>query len=139
MIMGSVTQQICRLWYRNFTVNDQHGRHAYNIQQGHSFLSMIGVEPRWSWEILDHSQRGRSVGTLRKEWSGLIQELTTDADNFSVQLPKEMSSAHKALILSAAFLIDFMFFEDNDPNTQSRKQGRRPQNRGYFNMSMDQY
>jgi hypothetical protein len=75
---------------------------------------------------------GQAVGEIKKKWSGILKEMLTDADNFGMsrrfclpfcfltgycctgcdfdrRLPKE----HKALILAAVFLIDYVYFEDN--------------------------
>jgi hypothetical protein len=62
---------------------------------------------------------GVEVGEIKKEWSGLGQELFTDADNFGFNMDKNLTELQKALLLSAVFLIDFMYFEDNEP-TQNR-------------------
>ncbi|XP_073530757.1 phospholipid scramblase 2-like isoform X1 [Phyllobates terribilis] len=52
------------------------------------------------------------VGRISKQWSGLVKEYFTDADNFGVQFPMDLDVKIKAVILGACFLIDFMFFED---------------------------
>ena len=66
---------------------------------------------------------GQVVGDLRKQWSGLMQELMTDADNFGVQFRSAdvMPTTHKFLVLASVFLIDFLFFEDNDQNSKTRR------------------
>jgi len=53
------------------------------------------------------------IGTLSKNWSGFLQEYATDADTFAVTFPMDLLVKAKALLLGAVFLIDFMFFEDN--------------------------
>ncbi|KAF6020102.1 hypothetical protein EB796_021599 [Bugula neritina] len=51
------------------------------------------------------------VGRISKQWSGLIKEAFTDADNFGVTFPIDLDVRVKATTLAATFLIDFMFFE----------------------------
>ncbi|XP_030042961.1 phospholipid scramblase 2 [Microcaecilia unicolor] len=67
---------------------------------------------------LDESQ---SVGRISKQWSGLLKEVFTDADNFGIQFPMDLDVKIKAVLLGACFLIDFMFFErvghDKERNT----------------------
>ncbi|XP_013380673.1 phospholipid scramblase 1 [Lingula anatina] len=60
------------------------------------------------------------VGQVSKQWSGLVKELFTDADNFGVSFPMDLDVKMKACMLGAVFLIDFMFFEKekNEENTQ---------------------
>lgn len=51
------------------------------------------------------------VGQIRKQWSGIVKEMFTDADNFGVTFPLDLDVKVKATLLGAIFLIDFMFFE----------------------------
>ncbi|XP_048883404.1 phospholipid scramblase 3b isoform X1 [Brienomyrus brachyistius] len=51
------------------------------------------------------------IGRISKQWSGLLKEAFTDADNFGIQFPLDMDVKVKAVLLGACFLIDFMFFE----------------------------
>ncbi len=55
---------------------------------------------------------GTHVGQITKQWSGLVNEVLTDADNFGVIFPMDLHVHHKATLLAAVFLIDFMYFED---------------------------
>uniref|UniRef100_A0A8C8YWT5 Phospholipid scramblase n=1 Tax=Prolemur simus TaxID=1328070 RepID=A0A8C8YWT5_PROSS len=51
------------------------------------------------------------VGKISKQWSGLLREAFTDADNFGIQFPLDLDVKMKAVMIGACFLIDFMFFE----------------------------
>ncbi|XP_055341389.1 phospholipid scramblase 1-like [Paramacrobiotus metropolitanus] len=53
------------------------------------------------------------VGKISKQWSGVLKEMFTDADNFGIQFPKDLDVHMKGTLLGACFLIDFMFFENN--------------------------
>ncbi|KAA3675517.1 uncharacterized protein DEA37_0006232 [Paragonimus westermani] len=55
------------------------------------------------------------VGRITKQWTNIIQEYLTDADNFGVSFPMDLDVKVKATLIGAVFLIDFMFFEDNQP------------------------
>eukprot|EP00698_Gefionella_okellyi_P008635 TRINITY_DN214_c0_g1_i2.p1 TRINITY_DN214_c0_g1~~TRINITY_DN214_c0_g1_i2.p1 ORF type:complete len:296 (+),score=37.50 TRINITY_DN214_c0_g1_i2:41-889(+) len=57
---------------------------------------------------------GQSIGTIRKKWSGILKEMLTDADNFGCDFEPSLPRHHKALILAAVFLIDFVYFEDSN-------------------------
>lgn len=46
------------------------------------------------------------------------EELYTDADSFIMQFPPDATVYHKMLLLGAVFLIDFMFFENNNSNSR---------------------
>jgi len=51
------------------------------------------------------------IGEIRKQWTGLVKEAFTDADNFGVTFPLDLDVKVKATLIGAIFLIDFMFFE----------------------------
>ena len=53
----------------------------------------------------------KQVGLITKKWTGFKKELFTTADNFGLQLDTNASDKEKSLLLSAVFLIDFMYFE----------------------------
>ncbi|XP_078011758.1 phospholipid scramblase 3 isoform X2 [Phascolarctos cinereus] len=53
----------------------------------------------------------RSVGRISKQWGGIVPEALTDADQFGLQFPLDLDVRLKAVLLGAAFLIDYVFFE----------------------------
>ncbi|XP_074653998.1 phospholipid scramblase 2-like isoform X2 [Tubulanus polymorphus] len=65
---------------------------------------------------VNSSDGSTQVGKISKQWTGLVKEYFTDADNFGVQFPMDLDVKMKAVMLGAVFLIDFMFFEDNQQN-----------------------
>ncbi|TPP58644.1 Phospholipid scramblase [Fasciola gigantica] len=54
------------------------------------------------------------IGRITKQWSNILQEVFTDADNFGVSFPMDLDVHVKATLIGAVFLIDFMFFENNN-------------------------
>ncbi|XP_053456346.1 phospholipid scramblase 1 isoform X2 [Nycticebus coucang] len=58
------------------------------------------------------------VGKISKQWSGLLKEAFTDADNFGIQFPLDLDVKMKAVMLGACLLIDFMFFESTGSQEQ---------------------
>ena len=58
--------------------------------------------------------RGKEkIGKVSKKWGGATQEIFTDADTFGITFRKDLDTTTKALLLGAAILIDFAFFEDS--------------------------
>ncbi|XP_053379769.1 phospholipid scramblase 1-like [Mercenaria mercenaria] len=51
------------------------------------------------------------VGKIQKQWSNVLQEMFTQADNFGVTFPMDLDVKMKAIMIGATFLIDFLFFE----------------------------
>jgi hypothetical protein len=58
------------------------------------------------------------------DMSGWLQEALSDADNLGCSFPTASTPADKAVLLSAVFLIDFMFFETSGGGQQTRRQRR---------------
>jgi len=59
---------------------------------------------------------GTEVGKITKQWTGILKEAYTDADNFGVTFPLDLDVKLKSTLLGAVFLIDFMFFEQQANN-----------------------
>jgi uncharacterized protein YxjI len=103
-LLGSVVRDFSFL-QRNYTIYDADRNPLLRIEGP--------VFSPWTFNILNNN--GAQIGQIKKQWSGLMQEIFTDADNFGVQFPRNLPPTTKALLLSAVILIDFMYFEDNEP------------------------
>ncbi len=87
-------------------------RRKYSViaPNGNEIYQLFGpILHPWTFEILDESGE---YGKITKEWSGLLKEGFTDADNFGVIFPADWPVQQKALFMGAVFLIDFVHFED---------------------------
>jgi len=60
------------------------------------------------FQVLD--LEGNQVGTITKKWKGCLRESLSTADNFLLEFG-DMPLAHKVLVITATFMLDFMFFE----------------------------
>lgn len=45
------------------------------------------------------------VGKISKQWTGLVRETFTDADNFGISFPMDLDVKIKAVLFGACFLI----------------------------------
>ncbi|MBD3241576.1 MAG: scramblase [Chitinivibrionales bacterium] len=100
--LGSIRRQFS-VFQRLYSVCNPAGRETMRI---------VGplLHP-WTFNI----ERGpRTIGQIKKQWSGLMTEMVTDADNFGVTFPAELDPSQKCLLLGAVFLIDFVHFEDTN-------------------------
>ncbi|XP_050996288.1 phospholipid scramblase family member 5 [Acomys russatus] len=52
-----------------------------------------------------------TIGKISKYWSGFVNDVFTNADNFGIHVPADLDVALKAAMIGACFLFDFMFFE----------------------------
>lgn len=70
---------------------------------------------RWKlWTFTIYDSNSKEVGVITKKWGGLLKEVLTDADQFTIDYSKNpWSDEQKAIILFACLSIDLDFFEDN--------------------------
>ncbi|XP_018596475.1 phospholipid scramblase 2 isoform X2 [Scleropages formosus] len=105
---------------------------GYVLQQWHPFFPRFIIENEnrepvlklhgpfcgWSclpdvdFEIITMDEVSK-IGKISKQWTGLLREVFTDTDNFGIQFPMDLDVKMKAVMIGACFLIDFMFFENN--------------------------
>merc|ERR1719450_668096 len=112
-VIGSVVQDwsICT---PQFSIKDHNGDTVLKIEGPVCTFSICGdVE----FQVLT-PDGSNEVGMITKQWSGLLKEAFTDADNFGISFPMDLDVRVKATLLGALFLIDFMFFEkaNNEEN-----------------------
>ena len=73
---------------------------------------------RVRYDILNTSTG--SAGFIKKIFSGFVKEAFTDADSFVLSFPPDATIQQKMLLLGSVFLIDFMYFENNNQNNNNR-------------------
>ena len=56
-------------------------------------------------EFQVYDNNDQPCGQIRKQWTGIVKELFTDADNFGVTFPMDLDAKIKATLLGAVFLI----------------------------------
>jgi len=111
---GYLKQQ-CSLLRPVYSVLDQSGEEVLQIRGPVCTDFCCGnVE----FDVL--SVDGTEVGKIVKNFSGFLKEIFTDADTFSVSFPVDLDVKVKATLLAAVFLIDFMYFENNEPNRDNQ-------------------
>lgn len=57
-----------------------------------------------------------SMGSIKKVFSGFVKEALSDADSFTLSFPPDVNAQYKMLLLGSVFLLDFMYFENNQNN-----------------------
>jgi len=90
-----------------FSIEDADGNEVLVIIGPWCTYSMCG-DVEFKVMVPDESAE---VGRISKQWSGLLKESFTDADNFGISFPMDLDVRVKATMIGAAFLIDYMFFE----------------------------
>lgn len=110
-ILGHIEQQ-CSLLRPNFKIKNSNRETIFRIQGPICTSSCLGNDVKFKVLSRDSSVQ---VGTIAKQWSGVLTELLTDADHFYISFPMDLDVRMKAVLLGAVFLIViiflFVFFE----------------------------
>ena len=101
--LGRIEQRFA-IFQRRFDLIDARGQLAAQIV-GPMFHP-------WTFEV--HSPGGPEIARIEKRWSGLLKEAFSDADTFSLTLPADPALAR--MVVAAALLIDFCYFENEGEN-----------------------
>ncbi|XP_063409671.1 phospholipid scramblase 2-like isoform X2 [Mytilus trossulus] len=113
-VVGYVRQeQSC--WEPNYTIRDANHEPILRMK-GPCCIIQGPCCPQDQEFIISSEDGAHEVGKISKQWTGLMREAFTDADNFGVSFPKDLDVKVKATLLGAVFLIDFMFFEQKQNN-----------------------
>lgn len=104
-------------WSPRYALRDATGEDVLYVEGPCCVVNGICCTWDQEFKVLTRD-RANQVGVVSKQWSGLVREYFTDATNFNASFPIDLDVRMKAVVLSAAFLIDFMFFEGqkNDRN-----------------------
>lgn len=111
-LMGSIEQK----WHPflpKFEIKDSEGNAVLTMNGPFCSLSCC---KDINYPIM--SIEGEEIGKVTKEFSGVAREMFTDADNFAVLFPMDLDVRLKATLLGAVFMIDFMFFEHKNNDSQ---------------------
>lgn len=99
-ILGYVKQEFA-FFKPFFSIQDEQGRSHLTIEGPICPFSCVGGQV----DFHVASKNGARVGVVSKQWTNVIQEFFTDADNFYVSYPPDLHVNLKAVCMAAAFLI----------------------------------
>jgi uncharacterized protein YxjI len=100
-VLAHVQQQWGWLWRRKFQICDRAGQVRFELDS-----------PIWRYWTFPITRQGRTVAVVQRLWSGALQELFTDADNYSLRFGDRRLGADDRLILLAVVpVVDFLYFE----------------------------
>lgn len=66
----------------------------------------------------------KKIGQINKVWSGTLQEMFSNADEYTVIFPKKATWKQKILILCCIIFIDYCYFEDPGGGGSRGRRGR---------------
>ncbi|KAJ3665712.1 hypothetical protein Zmor_001194 [Zophobas morio] len=111
-ILGTI-QQEWSIFYPTFAVKDANGDTILRIEGPFFTCSCCCNDVEFRITSADGKT---DVGKITKQWSGVLREAFTDADNFSISFPLDLDVKMKAVLMGGLFLIDIMFFERSGNN-----------------------
>merc|ERR1719500_2228285 len=111
-IIGTISQQ-WSIFNQKLLIKDEMGRPVFRIEGPCWTGSCCGSDVEFKVLCLEKDEQ---VGKITKQWTGLAEEMFTDADNFGINFPLDLDVKLKATLLGALFLIDYMFFEETENN-----------------------
>lgn len=107
-LLGSVLEKF-GIFFPRYSVKDARGKTVLYIEGPLCPASCGRCYGNVVFKVLNTKRI--VVGSISKQWSGFVQEIFTDADNFSMTFPVDLEPAVKAVCLAALFLIDYEYFE----------------------------
>lgn len=107
--IGSV-RQLQTGWTLDYAIRDAQGNTVLKVK-GPCCTCACCADVEFPVMTADGSQK---VGAVTKQWTGMIKEYFTNADNFGVSFPMDLDVKIKATLFGAMFLIDFMAFEQQN-------------------------
>ncbi|XP_039272022.2 phospholipid scramblase 1-like [Styela clava] len=105
--------QLWSSWKPRFAIQNERNETVLVIQGPCCICSGPCCPQDVPFEVMT-ADESQSVGQIARQYAGIGKELFTDATNFGISFPMDLDIKLKALLLSATFLIDMMFFEKND-------------------------
>lgn len=68
----------------------------------------------------DKSEENK-VGSIKKLFSGCVQEMVSDADNFEIVFPIDATPQEKLLLIGVVLMIDYRFYESNESDNRRHR------------------
>jgi len=89
------------------------GKIRFGLQAGGQALGEIKAENwrAWNFSIQDHT--GTEVARITKTWEGLATTLFTTADNFVVQIHRQLDEPLRSMVVASALCVDVALKQDD--------------------------
>jgi uncharacterized protein YxjI len=89
------------------------GKIRFGLEAGGQTLGTINAENwrAWNFSIQDHT--GAEVARITKTWEGLATTLFTTADNFVVQIHRQLDEPLRSMVVASALCVDVALKQDS--------------------------
>ncbi|XP_053315479.1 phospholipid scramblase family member 5-like [Spea bombifrons] len=92
-----------------FTIQNENKEDVLKIIGPYVTFSCLG-DIHFEVKTLDENS---NIGKISKYWSGFVNDVFTNADNFGIDFPLDLDVKLKAALIGTCFLIDLMYFEQS--------------------------
>lgn len=104
------------------------GKVRFNLESGGQQLGVIHAESRAEWDFNIQDESGDEIARITKTWAGWAKERFTTADNYVVQIHRQLEEPLRTLVVAAALAVDTALKEgkpSNRPSSGTRKRRKR--------------
>lgn len=105
-------------WQHHSKIYDAADNHMFTIWGPCCPCQAVCCPDDINFPITDPSLNTR-VGNIAKQWRGCCVDTFTDADQFCLTFPADMTVDCKALLMGSVFLVEYLVFERQKNNNNS--------------------
>lgn len=99
------------------------GHVRFGLEAGSQRLGSIHAESIEEWDFRVQDLSGTEIARITKTWAGWAKERFTNADNYVVQMHRQLEEPLRSLVIAAALALD-LALKQGDPTTGSRTHRR---------------
>ncbi|MDQ1403826.1 MAG: hypothetical protein QOG03_2142 [Actinomycetota bacterium] len=89
------------------------GKIRFALEAGGQRVGSINAENWRAWNFRIEDEAGTEVARITKTWEGLAKTMFTTADNYVVQLHRQLDDPLRSLVVSAALSVDTALKQDS--------------------------
>ena len=91
-----------------FAMKFRIGKLQVNMFSGDQQVGTVHAENFRAWNFKINDASGEQIGSITKTWEGLGKAMFTNADNYVVQIHKDLANPLLSLVLATSLAIDLM-------------------------------
>ncbi|XP_074653854.1 phospholipid scramblase 1-like isoform X2 [Tubulanus polymorphus] len=113
-VIGYV-RQLKSGWRVRLALLDANKTHIFTLEGPCCICQAVCCRGDVDFPIFSAADPTKQVCNIAKQWNGCVKDAFTDAVNLGITFPIDLDVKLKAVLIGAAFLLDFMLFErDNN-------------------------
>jgi hypothetical protein len=89
------------------------GKIRFGLEAGGQRVGSINAENWRAWNFRIEDESGAEIARITKTWEGLAKTMFTSADNYVVQIHRELDDPLRSLVVSAALSVDTALKQDS--------------------------